>query len=282
MYMTRRLTFSAALADWLPSLSRADNEALFGPNASPDPYGHNFVLDVEVEGGIDARTGILVNIKEIDRLVKAQVIQRLDKKFINRQVPAFCEHPVTLENLAAYIAGEIAPHLPAVVTLSGLRLEATTTHYVEWLASEKPRGKKAKGAMLLTRIYEFSASHRLHSPHLSDAENQELFGKCNYENGHGHNYELEVTVAGPVEARTGHVLRQEALDAVVQREVVDRYDHRHLNFDIPEFAGLIPSAEIITKTIWQRLEAQIPDPAHLYRVRLRETARNLFETYGED
>lgn len=284
MIMTRRLTFSAALADWNSALSHDDNETIFGANASPEPYGHNYLLDVSVKGRIDPRTGILVNIKEIDRLVKEKVIQILDRKFINRQVPAFYESPVTAETLTEFIAETLVDKLPPAVTLSGLRLEETPTHSVIWNAPETGQisSRKVNGAMLLTRVYEFSASHRLDSPHLSPAENQELFGKCNYENGHGHNYQLEVTVAGPVAPQSGRVIAEEALDSIVNSEVVNRYDHHHLNLDIPEFRERIPSAEIITKVIWERLVGHIPAPVRLHKVLVRETARNIFEYYGED
>ncbi|HZT44158.1 MAG TPA: 6-carboxytetrahydropterin synthase [Chthonomonadaceae bacterium] len=276
--MTRRVMFSAAHADWLASLSRADNEARFGPEASPEPYGHNYVLDVTVAGEIDPQTGIVVNIKEIDRIVRERVVQPLDKKFINKQVPAFCERPVTAETLVAFIASELAPHLPPAVTLTALRLEQTPLHAVEWLAEEEP---KEPGSMLSTRVYEFAASHRLYSPHLTEAENDELFGKCAYLHGHGHNYVLEVTVAGPLDPCTGRVIEDAALDMIVHQEVVDRYDHRHFNY-IPEFENKIPSSEVITRTIWERLRDHIPPPARLYRVVLRETARNIFEYRGEE
>ena len=134
--------------------------------------------------------------------------------------------------------------------------------------------------MQSTHVYEFAASHRLHSTHLTDEENVELFGKCNYVHGHGHNYVLEVTVAGPIEARSGHILDPRLMDEIVHREVVDRYDHKHFNHDIPEFVGLIPSSEIIVKVIWERLKDKIPAPARLDRVVLRETARNIFEYRG--
>ena len=98
----------------------------------------------------------------------------------------------------------------------------------------------ANGSTYATRVYEFSASHRLQSDSLSEQENRDLFGKCNYPNGHGHNYVLEVTVAGPVDPITGRVINPDALDEIVNREVVERYDHRHLNLDIPEFAGVHP------------------------------------------
>lgn len=277
--MTRRVTFSAAHADWLENRSRAENEALFGPQARPEPYGHNYVLDVTVEGEIDPQTGIIVNIKDIDRIVKERIVQVLDRQFINRQVPAFCDRPVTAEALTAFIAAELAPHLPPEVTLTALRLEQTPLEAAEWRAHEEP---EERGRMLLTRVYEFAASHRLYSPQLSEEENWELFGKCCYPHGHGHNYVLEVTVSGPIDPCTGRVMDSDVLDAIVNQEVVDRYDHRHFNYDIPEFEGLIPSSEVITKMIWDRLHAHIPAPARLHRIVLRETARNIFEYRGED
>lgn len=278
--MTRRLTFAAAHADWLFGLSRAENAVRFGPHANPEPHGHNFILDVTVGGEIAPRQGIVVNIKEIDRLVKERILTVFDGKFLNRQVPDFCERPATSENLAAFIASELAPHLPSCVTLQEIRLEETPLLSVAWRAP----GNETKEPipMQLTRVYEFAASHRLHSPHLSEAENRELFGKCNYPHGHGHNYLLEVTVAGPVEEASGRIVDPEALDRAVHREVVDRYDHRHLNYDIPELEGLIPSTEVVTKVVWQRLQDHIPAPARLSRVVIRETARNFFEYQGED
>jgi 6-pyruvoyltetrahydropterin/6-carboxytetrahydropterin synthase len=279
MEMTRRVMFSAAHADWLLQWSQEENEAVFGLGASPEPYGHNYVLDVGVEGEINKKTGILVNIKEIDRIVKEKVVSALDRKFINRQVGYFCERPVTAETITQFVIEEVAPALPSEVTLCAVRLEPLPTQWVEWRAASE---ESEKERMQVTHVYEFAASHRLHSPHLTNAENQELFGKCNYENGHGHNYVFEVTVTGPVEARSGRVIDGDALDEIVNREVVERYDHRHLNYDIPEFQGRIPSAEIITRVIWDRLAARIPAPARLSRVLVRETARNFFEYRGED
>lgn len=279
--MTRRVLFSAAHADWLSERSAAENTAIFGPDASPEPSGHNYTLDVTVEGEIDPQTGIIVNIKEIDQIVRQQVVQHLDRKFLNRSAAYFCDRPVTPETLLSYIREQLQDAVPSAVRLSALRLEDTPLNFAEWQVSE-PGEEKERVGMLLTRVYEFAASHRLHSPHLSDAENRELFGKCNYPHGHGHNYILEVTVTGPVDARSGRVCDETALDTAVNHEVVDRYDHRHFNYDIPEFADLVPSTELVTKMIWDRLKDHIPAPARLYRVVVRETARNIFEYRGED
>src|SRR5579871_4627574 len=287
--MTRRLTFAAAHVD--PPSSGADGAYVDEPVETRQRIsGNSYILDVGVRGNIDPITGILVNIKEIDRIVRERIVQVYDKKLINRQVERFCEHPVTLEALILDMVNRLKDALPATVKLDRLRLATGPTQFAEWHADETESTEtklaeslsgKVTGALLLTRGYEFSASHRLHSPHLSAEENRELFGKCNNEHGHGHNYELEVTIAGPIDPASGRVFDPDLLDEIVNREVVDRYDHRHFNFDIPEFAGLIPSAEVIAKVIWERLAGHIPSPACLYRVLLRETARNIFEYYGE-
>jgi 6-pyruvoyltetrahydropterin/6-carboxytetrahydropterin synthase len=283
--MTRRVMFSAGTIDLPPAATMRPAGETAAHAEAPEPYGHNYFLDVTVTGEIDPRTGIVVNIKEIDRIVRERIIDRLDRKLIQRQAPELCGRPVTPESLAEWIANALRGGMPEGVTLSAVRLEETPLAAAEWIA-ERPmtnQSDKPGGAAVVrsTRSYEFAASHRLHSPQLSDEENRELFGKCNYANGHGHNYVLEVTVQGPIDPRTARVISAEALDEIVNREVVDRYDHRHLNYDIPEFEGLVPSTEIVTKTIWQRLVDKIPPPARLAGVLIRETARNIFEYRGE-
>lgn len=274
--MTRRVSFSAAHADWVFSLTAAENRERFGELAGPEPHGHNFVLDVTVEGEIDSRTGIIVNIKEIDRIVRERVVRPLGGVFINRQTPEFCDWPATPENIARFAADALRHELHGA-TLTTVRVEDTPLSFVELRT-----GGGNEETMQFTRVYEFAASHRLHSPQLTEAENRELFGKCNYEHGHGHNYVLEVTVEGPIDERSGRAIDPDALDAVVNREVVERYDHRHLNYDIPEFRGKIPSTELVVKVAYERLEPYIPAPARLVKVVIRETARNFFEYAGTE
>lgn len=127
----------------------------------------------------------------------------------------------------------------------------------------------------LSRRYRFSASHRLHSEQLSDAENQATYGKCNNPHGHGHNYVLEVTVSGPVEESTGMVCNLVDLDDCVQREVVTRFDLENLNTR-PEFADSVPTTENLCLVIYDILKREF-DKAHLDRVRLEETMMNAFE-----
>src|SRR6185369_1276600 len=105
----------------------------------------------------------------------------------------------------------------------------------------------------VTRRYKFSASHRLHSAAMSEAENEELYGKCNNPFGHGHNYELEVTVRGPVDAKSGRVVNIGELDQYVAREVIEPFDHKDVNRDIPVFQDLVATTENISLVIERRL-----------------------------
>ena len=136
--------------------------------------------------------------------------------------------------------------------------------------------------MRLTRRYRFSASHRLHSDRLTEAENDVTYGKCNNPYGHGHNYVLEVTVQGPVDGITGRVADLPSLDDFVQKEIVSRYDHRNLNEQVEELSGVVPTTEVVSAAIHARLDAHWPGqlPA-LDRVRIWETRNNIFEVSKE-
>jgi len=130
----------------------------------------------------------------------------------------------------------------------------------------------------LTRRYRFSASHRLHSDDLSDAENAATYGKCNNPHGHGHNYVLEVTVSGAVEEATGMVCNLVDLDSVVQRQILERFDHENLNLRA-EFADAVPTTENLCSVIYEILQRGFTH-AHLERVRIEETTLNSFEYAG--
>ncbi len=131
----------------------------------------------------------------------------------------------------------------------------------------------------LTKTFGFSAAHRLHSAKLSDEENHSVFGKCNNLHGHGHNYELEVTVQGEVDPQTGMILDLGFLMQTVQNEVLDRFDHKHLNEDTAEFHSLNPTGENIVQVIWGLLHPRLG--SHLVRIGLWETPKNFFEYQGE-
>ena len=131
--------------------------------------------------------------------------------------------------------------------------------------------------VLLTRKAEFSAAHYYWNDAWSQQENEKMFGKCANRNGHGHNYTLEVTVAGEIDPVSGFVVDLKALKDVIEREVIQVYDHRHLNLEVPEFRTLIPTTENIAIAIWRRLEKKIAG-ARLQRIRVYEMP-DLFADY---
>ena len=135
--------------------------------------------------------------------------------------------------------------------------------------------------VFLTRKAEFSASHVYNNPALTAEENQRLFGKCNNANGHGHNYMLEVTVKGAVDPKSGFVVDLKELKDVMSREVLDAFDHRFLNKEVPEFLTKIPTTENIAIAIWQRLAPKLK-AAQLHRVRVYETPDLFVDFYGEE
>ena len=137
----------------------------------------------------------------------------------------------------------------------------------------------------LTRRYRFSAAHRLNAPGLSPEENARLYGKCNNPHGHGHNYVLDVTVAGGVDPATGMVCDLGFLDSLVQREVLDRFDEVNLNFDTESFREQVPTSENICLEVHRLLKPHLEgagpgQDVRLDRVRIGETTSNSIEYFG--
>lgn len=132
----------------------------------------------------------------------------------------------------------------------------------------------------VTRRATFSASHRLHNPELSDEENLRLFGKCNNPNGHGHNYTLEVVVAGEINPYTGYVIDLKELKGIIIEHVLRKVDHKNLNLDVDFLKDKIPSAENIAIGIWEQLVDKLPT-GELYSVKIYETENNYVEYKGE-
>lgn len=231
---------------------------------------HRFDLEATVEGAIDPAHGMVVNITELKERMRRDVVARLSGYCLDGANGA--PRCTTPEDLAREIWTRLGGGI-AGVPLRRIRLVGDPSPIVEYGGERE---------MQVTRRFEFSASHRLHSPALSDAENERLFGKCNNPAGHGHNYVLEVTVAGDPEPGRELVPAAE-FDRLVQEAVVDRWDHRNLNEDLPEFEGVNPTAEEIVRIAWHRLSGAFGDArgARLARVKLRETERNHVEYTGD-
>ncbi len=132
----------------------------------------------------------------------------------------------------------------------------------------------------LTRRASFSASHRLWSKQLTEAENYAIYEKCANPNGHGHNYVLEVTVRGTSNAQTGMVLNLTELKDAMNEQVVKWVDHKHLNYDVPWLEGNIPTTEVLVVKFWERLLSAFPK-GMLYEVKLYETENNVASYRGE-
>jgi 6-pyruvoyltetrahydropterin/6-carboxytetrahydropterin synthase len=132
----------------------------------------------------------------------------------------------------------------------------------------------------LTRRTTFSASHRLWSKQLTEAQNYAIYEKCANPNGHGHNYVLEVTVQGTPDPQTGMVLNLTELKDAINEQVVNWVDHKHLNYDVPWLEGYIPTTEVLVTRFWERLANALPRNL-LYEVKLYETENNIASYRGE-
>ncbi len=131
----------------------------------------------------------------------------------------------------------------------------------------------------VTRKAGFSASHRLYNPSWPDEKNRAVFGKCNNPNGHGHNYELEVTVGGDPPSETGMVIDLKKLADIIDRVIVERVDHKHMNQDVDFMRGIIPTAENMAVAFWKLLQPEIKEGT-LISIRLYESYNNFVEYRG--
>lgn len=141
--------------------------------------------------------------------------------------------------------------------------------------------KKPTAILTACRKVHFNATHRLNNPNWTDEKNEIVFGKCNNENYHGHNYDLIVKVTGPVDPDTGYVIDLKILNDIIRQHIIERYDHKNLYLDIPDFSDLNPSAENIAIKIWQIMREQL-DRKYKLSIQLFETERNFVEYSGPD
>ena len=128
----------------------------------------------------------------------------------------------------------------------------------------------------VVRCEHFNAAHRLHNNNWTDEKNSEVFGKCNNHNFHGHNYDLEVKVIGFCNPDTGYVIDTKILSSIIQKDILDVFDHRNLNLDIPYFQDINPTTENIAKVIYEIIRSQIDSDLEL-KIKLYETPRNYVE-----
>lgn len=267
LYLSRRIDFSATHVYRVPEWSDEENRRVFGRCNNASGHGHDYKLEVMVKGILNEKSGIVVNTTDIKHIVNSFVEEELDGKFLDREHPFFQKHIPTTENLVNYIWGSLENRF------EGCELHRIRLHENHYLSAEREAGSLTR----FTRKYHFCAAHRLHSKHLSEEENLKLFGKCNNPHGHGHNYYLDVTVEGEPDLVTGMITDLTELDAIVERVVLDKFDHKHLNLDTEEFKELNPTSEVVAMVIFNMLSPHLPN---LYKIGLWETEKNYFEYYG--
>ena len=265
--INRRAQFSASHRYWLPELSDDENRAKFGPCTRAPGHGHNYVLYVSMLGELD-QYGMVLNLSDVKQVIKREVTSQLDFSHLNDVWPELQATLPTTEHLARVIWNRLVPYLPVV--------KIQLFEHPELWAEYTGNGMEA----YLTLSTHFSAAHRLALPTLSYEENVEIYGKCARPHGHGHNYHLEVTVKGTVDARTGMIADLADLRQAIDTHVVEPFDHTFLNKDIPYFAEVVPTAENIAVYIRELLRNPIAQTgAQLHRVKLIESPNNSAEVY---
>ncbi len=227
------------------------------------PY---LVMRATVTGLPDPVTGYLCNITLLDQLLRRHAIPYACQKLSE------CGWRLPAERLVRDVWRQIVPLAPQGAPLETLTL-LVTPHLNYAIHQRDPH------MISMTQQFEFSAAHRLHCSQLSNEENRRTFGKCNNPNGHGHNYLLDVTIAGEPDEATGVLLPLPRFEQLVKEHVIDRLDHTHLNEDTAEFRTVNPSVENIARVIWGMLADRV-GPARLQRVRVWETPKTWAEYEG--
>jgi 6-pyruvoyltetrahydropterin/6-carboxytetrahydropterin synthase len=222
--------------------------------------GHHFALRVSLTGALDPSSQYLRNIKDIDDVVRKHGID-IVAHAVHRQLPA-TTLPILLMN-------DLHGSWPGT-KLDRLELLLSPFLSVGCITSEQPMVR-------LSQTFEFSAAHRLHNPDLSDEQNRQTFGKCNNPLGHGHNYQVQVTLIGRPDSN-GLLIHIPSFEKIVAETVIDRFDHKFLNLETEEFRETIPSVENITRIIFGLLKPRFAtDHTKLAGVTVWETPKTWCE-----
>ena len=210
----------------------------FGGFPSLTGAGQYFELAVTLAGQLDPTNQYLLNIKDVDRAVRQRIIPHFQHIVRSGRFGGGANTLVTSFDI-------LRPLWPSA-RLESVRLSLTPTLGLSILDQEYPMVR-------LSQKFEFSASHRLHNPGVPEEQNRATYGKCNNPHGHGHNYELQVTLAGQPDA-SGTIVNIPDFEKTVAHTIVDRFDHKNLNAELPEFRDLIPTVENIAMVIYRLLK----------------------------
>jgi 6-pyruvoyltetrahydropterin/6-carboxytetrahydropterin synthase len=224
--------------------------------------GHYFALRLTIAGTV-AEFGYLTNIKKMDAVVRDRAISTLDAHVRS-------EKPLRgISALVNYLFERLAWGW-GDIQLETIELSLSPFLSVSCHASERPMTR-------LSQKFEFSATHRLHLNSVSDEENRELYGKCNNPHGHGHNYEVQVTIAGTPD-ESGLLMEVPTFERIVHETVITRFDHKNLNVECSEFTDLVPSVENIARVVYELLKPKLQgERARLATVTVWETPKTWCE-----
>jgi len=248
-----------------PLVSAPDGNGFAGIPPVRSLASRFFALTVTLLGDLDPRSSYLRNIKEIDDAVRTLGIPLLARRLRDGDHRAGFDVMLDLHRA-------LRDAWPGA-TLASLKLDLSPFTSIAVHSHEVPM-------LRLSHRFEFSASHRLHNPALSDEQNVATFGKCNNPHGHGHNYELQVTVAGPPRD-DGLVIDLPTLERIVNETVIRPFDHKHLNLQAPPFNEVNPSVENIAREIHRRLKPPLDaERVKLTSVTVWETPKT-FAEYSE-
>jgi 6-pyruvoyltetrahydropterin/6-carboxytetrahydropterin synthase len=265
----------------MPHMFRLTREVRFAINGLEDPqlhgnvangyggfpsvtgFGPYLTLDLTLAGPLDPVSGYLINIKQIDAAVRERGIAAVAQA-------VYGPHPRQPAQLVGLLYNKFEAWPP--LSLEELKLHLTPFLTYSVRALERPM-------IRLSQKFEFSATHRLHNPKATDEENRHIFGKCNNPHGHGHNYEVQVTLLGEPD-ESGLLIDIPEFERIVGK-VVEKFDHKNLNVELPEFHDLIPTVENIAMTIYQLLKPKfVKQRARLASVTVWETPKTWCE-YSE-
>ena len=268
--LSRAISFSIGRRLYHPDWDQQTNQRVFG--RAIGPHGVELCWRVVLRGPVSAEDGMIVNIAAIKPLL-AQVAARLENRFLDREFGFFQVSRPTAENIARYLLINFPDSVDGA-QVHRIELDQSNGVRVEIVASQ------SANVMKVSYCYEFAAAHRLFAPTLSDQENWRRFDKCSNPAGHGHNFQLRVWVEGEPDAESGFVINPTLLNGIVEEEVYERFDHKHLNEDCPEFTqtGIVPTSENLAKVIFDLLRVRLDSEGYrLARVGLQETQKNYFE-----
>ena len=261
--LTREVRFSAVVANGRFCIQPAEIVNSWSGHLAGHGIAPHISLRATLLGLVNETRGFVWDVKRVNRMLHKAVQEEMDGRSAATLAPTLLQH--LGESLDRQLGDEVR----------WCQLEMLTSPCLSYrIKPESP------DMVYVTQQFEFSAAHRLHSPQLSEEENRAIYGKCNHPSGHGHNYRVDITV-GCERADVGTRLDLQELERAVQKEVIKRFDHKHLDEDCLEFSGMPSTVENIAFVIWNRLEGKVPGGS-LHNVRVYETPKTWADVGRDD